>query len=380
MVDSPPRSTALVLGGGGARAAYQAGLLRGLARHLPDLRFPIITGVSAGGINAAFLAAHPGNLAEAAEALVALWSDLTLDQVFCVDSGRLGLNLLRWATRLISGGSRLAPRTRGLVDTAPLASFLRRHLPHRNGEIVGIRENLERGRLDAFALTTLDYGTGRTVTWCEGRSIATWERPNRISRETRICIDHVLASAALPLLFPAVKLDGSWYGDGGIRLAAPLSPALHLGAESVLALSTRYGRSAAEAAEPSVRGYPPPAQVFGTMLNAVFLDLLDQDAERLERFNRLLAKLPPEDRDGMRPVDLLTVRPSSDLGRLAGEHEIQLPGAFRFLTRGLGTRETRSPDALSLLMFEPGYLRRLIEIGEADAEAQRDGLLALLAE
>lgn len=369
---------AIVLGGGGARAAYQAGFLRGLGGQWPELRFPIVTGISAGAINAAFLASHREPLGTAARDLAELWSRLTLDQVFRVDARGLGRNLLSWATRLISGGSALAPRVRGLVDTAPLDAFLRRALRSAGGEISGIGENLDRGHLKAFALTTLEYATGRTVTWVEGRDVATWERPNRRSRKTRITVDHVMASAALPLVFPAVEIAGSWYGDGGIRLLAPLSPALHLGASRVLTLSTRYPRSFEEAESPAVTGYPPPAQVLGNLLNAVFLDVVDQDAARLERLNLLLRELPEEKRHGLKLLDLVVIRPSQDLGRLASGYEVELPRAFRFLTRSLGTRETKSPDFLSLLMFQGDYLRRLIEIGEADAEARREEIAALV--
>lgn len=369
---------AVVLGGGGARAAYQAGFLRGLGRAWPELRFPIVTGISAGAINAAHLASHPGPLAAAANDLVDLWAGLSIDQVFRVDTVSLVRNLLRWTARLASGGSPLAPGARGLVDTRPLDAFLRRALPARHGEIAGIAENLERGVLKAFALSTLDYGTGRTVTWVQGRDITTWERPLRRSRQARVTVDHVMASAALPLLFPAVALDGSWYGDGGVRLSAPLSPALHLGASRILTLSTRYPRTFEEADRAATRGYPPPVQVLGNLLNAIFLDVVDQDAARLERLNTLLLELPKEKRHGLKPIDLLVVRPSEDLGRLVSGYEVELPRAFRFLTRSLGTRETASPDFLSLLMFQPDYLRRLIAIGEADAEARREEIAALL--
>ena len=216
------------------------------------------------------------------------------------------------------------------------------------------------------------------MTWVQGCGINLWERPLRRSVETRLTVDHVMASAALPLFFPAIRLGDSWYGDGGIRLSAPLSPALHLGAQRILAISTSHRKTFAEADQPTSSGYPPPAQIFGQLANSVFLDVIDQDALRLERSNRFLARMPVHEREGFRVVDLLVVRPSQDLGRLAGEHEAQLPRAFRFLTRGWGTRETSSPDLLSLLMFEPTYLRRLIEIGEADAEARFDEILALV--
>lgn len=181
-------------------------------------------------------------------------------------------------------------------------------------------------------------------------------------------VSHIMASAALPFVFPAVRIAESWHGDGGIRLATPLAPAVHLGADRIIAISTRYQESVDEAALPKVSGYPPPAQIAGVMLNSMFLDAVDIDARNMERINRLLSVGSCGETAAYRPINVLVLRPSTDLGRLAGEYETRLPGTFRFLTRGLGTRQTESPDFLSLLMFQPDYLRRLIEIGEADAE------------
>jgi NTE family protein len=266
------------------------------------------------------------------------------------------------------------------VDTQPLRHHLTEALHAVDGEITGIRYNLERNRLKALAISTTSYTTGASVTWLQGRDIEPWQRPQRVTHATTVTVDHIMASSALPLLFPAVEIDGAWYGDGGVRLTAPLSPALHLGARRIIAISTRYARSAAEEEEPIIHGYPPPAQVGGVLLNAVFLDLLDNDALRLERLNRLLEALPDEHRNGLQPVKLLVLRPSQDLGKLASRFEAQLPRAFRFLTRGLGTKETDSPDMLSLILFQPDYLRALIEVGEKDAEARCEEIAAFLAE
>jgi NTE family protein len=376
--DRPAPEVAVVLSGGGARAAYQVGLLRFLARLAPGYRFPIVTGVSAGGINAIFLAAHPGGVAEATTDLESLWHALEAGKVFNVHSLSLGGSALRWATRL-AGGGRIAPEVRGLLDTRPLSRFLSRCLGTVDGEIPGVARNLDRGHLRAAALTTLNYSTGQTVTWVQGKNVRAWERSNRSCRQARLTIAHVMASAALPLVFPAIRLADGWHGDGGVRLAAPLAPAVNLGAERILAVSTRHQRASEETEVPAHR-YPPPAQIIGKLLNAVFLDVLDQDAERLQRINALLREIPPERRDGMREVQCLVIRPSQDLGRLASRYEPRLPRTFRFLTRGLGTRETASPDFLSLLLFQPDYLRRLMEIGEADAEARAEEISRLLLE
>jgi len=376
---TPRGGLGLVMGGGGARAAYQVGFLRAVARRRPDLAIPYLTGVSAGAINAAHLAAHHGTFGQSVEELSHLWSRLQIEDVFRVDAPSLLWNLVRWAARLIGGGN--APtRTRGLVDTEPLRRYLTEVLHAVDGELTGIDYNISRDRLRAIALSTSSYTTGQSVTWVQGSDIQRWERPLRTSRSARLTVEHVMASSALPLLFPAVELDGAWYGDGGMRLAAPLSPALHLGASKVLAISTRYGKSEQEEQDPQVKGYPPPAQIAGVLTNAVFLDLLDHDALRLELLNDLLLKLEPEDRQGLRPIQLMVTRPSRDLGRMAGEFEPRLPRGFRFLTRGLGTRETKSPDFLSLVLFQPDYIGALMEIGEGDAEDRMDDILVFLDE
>lgn len=369
---------ALMMGGGGARAAYQVGLLRYLARQFPGLSLPILTGVSAGAINTAYLAANTERFGPKVENLAGVWSNLTTEEVFRVDRLSLTRNAIRLGAKLVSGGALTKPRSHALVDTTPLRSLLQRMLRSVDDELPGIAANLESGGLKAVAITASSYSTGQSVTWVQGKRIALWDRAHRKSRLCTLGVAHVMASAALPIFFPAVRVDGAWYGDGGIRLTAPLSPAVHLGAERILAISTRYERTIEEADRPVVEGYPPPAQVVGVILNAIFLDLFDADALSLERVNRLIEAVSEERRMGMRPIWLLVLRPSRDLGALANEYEARLPTAFRFLTRGLGTRETRSNDLLSLLMFQPDYLTRLIELGEADAEARRAEIAAFV--
>ena len=368
----------IVMGGGGARAAYQVGTLRYIARRFPNLRIPIVTGVSAGAINAALLASHHGSFQQAIEELSGLWQNLRVEDVFKVDTPSLAWTGVRWAFQLFSGGVGGAMRVKGLVNTSPLRDYLSEALHAVDGELTGVQYNLAKGRLQAVALSSSSYTTGQSMTWIQGCDLREWERPQRRSRKTVLTVDHVMASSALPLFFPAQEIEGAWYGDGGIRLAAPLSPALHLGAGRILAISTRYDRDQSEADRPDVRGYPPPAQVVGAIMNSVFLDLLDQDALRLERLNRLIERLPEDERDDLRLIKLLILRPSADLGRLANEFEPQLPKTFRFLTRGLGTKQTESPDFLSLLLFQPDYLSRLIEIGESDAEAQSEEIDAFI--
>ena len=371
-------SLALVLSGGGARAAYQVGVLRYIVRRFPRLPADVLTGVSAGAFNAAFLACHQGSDVERVHDLVRTWRGLTMEQVFRVDLRSLSFNALRWLARLASGGSGATPPTRGLVDTTPLWKHVTQVLGAVDGNLLGIDASIKSGRLRSVAITGASYSTGQSVTWVQGDQGEPWDRPGRKSVKCNLRVSHVMASGALPLFFPATQVDGRWYGDGGIRLSTPLSPAIHLGATKILAVSTRYGRTREEADQPYVTGYPPPAQVLGLLFNAVFLDLLDQDAVRLQKVNELVGEAPKGHRHGMRNVKLCIVRPSRDLGRLANEYEPSLPKSFRFLTRGLGTRETRSNDVLSLVMFQPDYIQRLIELGASDAEAMKDEIAAFL--
>jgi NTE family protein len=383
MTSTPWSDLALMLSGGGARAAYQVGVLRLLSREFPDVVPGILTGVSAGGINAAYLAAHQEPYPEKVENLAEVWSNIRIDDVFRVDLRDLAARSLRWGGRLLAGGKYPLPPARSMVDTAPLRTLLERLLASGGGEIRGIAESLRAGWLRAVALTASSYTTGQSMTWvqaCDDCGIRTWERPQRKSVACQLRVDHVIASSALPFFFPAVEVDGAWYGDGGIRLTAPLSPAVHLGARRILAVSTRYARSREEADRPAITGYPPPAQVAGVLYNAIFLDQLDGDAFQLQQINRLIAGLPESRRDGLRHIDLLMLRPSVDLGRLANAYEPELPRAFRFLTRGLGTRETRSNDMLSLVMFQSDYVRRLVELGEEDAFARMPEIRRFLLE
>ena len=324
---------ALMLSGGGARAAYQLGVLRFFAREFPDVVPGILTGVSAGGINAAYLAAHQEPFPVKVENLAEAWTAIRIDDVFKVDLRNLASRTVRWGGRLLSGGKYPLPPARSMVDTEPLRQLVARLLDAEGGEIPGIAKSLQAGWLRAVALTASSYTTGQSVTWVQTRAdcgIQTWERPQRKSAPCVLQVDHVLASSALPFFFPAIQVDHAWYGDGGIRLTTPLAPAVHLGARRIIAVSTRYARSREEADLPAISDYPPPAQVAGVLYNAIFLDQLDADALEMLRINRLVARLPEPDRDGLRPIDLLMLRPSVDLGQLANAYEAALPRPLRF--------------------------------------------------
>ncbi len=363
----------MAFSGGGARGAYQVGLLRFLAERYPELEAPLLTGVSAGALNAAHLANQPGSFPERVDELERLWTGLRVEDVFRVDVVSMFTRAFLWAAQLgLWGGTRMGPRVRGLVDTHPLARTLHRVLASPSGELPGIERNLREGRLRAVAITTTHYDSGQTVTWCQGRSVREWDRPKRRAQTTALRVEHALASAALPVFFPAVRIGNDWYGDGAVRLHSPLAPAVHLGAERILAISTRYANGKDPVVRSSPAAYPQPAQVLGVMLNAIFLDLLDQDALRLERINELLggrrvrSNRRPADHD-LRPIQLLVLRPSRDLAQIATEFEPNLPRAFRWMLRRLGTRAAPGNDLLSVLLFQGDYAARLIELGYADA-------------
>ena len=365
---------ALVMSGGGARAAYQVGFLRGLAHHRKDVHFPIITGVSAGAINAAFLANESGSFQSKIEKLTDHWAGLTLEHVFRVDAPSIALHAGGWALRLILGRASKQVKVRAMVDTDPLRVFLQGILQSNDGRLSGVQSNLDSGELKGVALTASNYSTGQSVTWVQANEVDHWQRAHRKSISANVNVKHIMASAALPLFFPAVEVDGEWYGDGGIRLTAPLSPAIHLGAKKILAISTRYVPTIEEQGAGMLDDYPPPAQVVGAIFNAIFLDVFDNDALRLERINTLIEYSTEEHDHKLEPVKLLLLRPSENLGKIANQFEPNLPRTFRFMTRGLGTKETRSNDLLSMIMFQQDYISAMMDLGFRDAESRLDEL------
>ena len=290
----------------------------------------------------------------------------------------LATRMLRVGVRLTLGDIPFTKPVHGMLDTSPLRRFLRDAFEAQDGVIPGIEENLRDGRLRAVAISALRYDTNRTVTFFSGCDISEWEGPGRTSVRARLLVDHVMASSALPLVFPAVKVGEAWYGDGGVRLVSPLAPALHLGADRILAVSTHHGRTRQTA--PAAEVQPPSiATVLGSLYNAIFHDQLNQDAIQLARISRLAARLPATEREGLREVGLVVLRPSEDLGLVANEYERDLPRTFRHLMRRFGTRQARTQDFMSTVMFHPEYIARLLEIGERDGRDRGPALSGFLA-
>jgi NTE family protein len=372
----PPLRNALLLVGGGARAAYQAGVLRSLARSFPKVQFPILSGVSAGAINTALLANTADEFLRTTERLVALWEKLTVDQVFQTQFGSLGPTVLKWAVRMAAGGASSLPSVRQMVDTGPLRHFLHNALGTRDGLLHGIEANLASGRLSAVGFTTSKYPSGQSTTWVQGRDVVPWQHHGRSGVSTLLTVEHIMASAALPLVFPAVQLADGWYADGGVKLTAPLSSSVSLGADRILAISTL--RSASPDSTAPLSGYPPTSTVLGMLIDSVFVDMLDADAMAMRQMNQLMADNSARTRNHQRPVEVLVVRPSEDLGELAREFETELPRALRQVFQALGSQKSDRSNIIATLLFQPRYLRRVLEIGERDGHRRRDELAAFL--
>ncbi len=359
--------TALVLTGGGARAAYQVGVLAAIAERTRGAVFPILTGASAGAINAAYLAAHPGDLPAAVEGLRAQWSRLTADLIYGSRTPTLVRLLARWLENLALGRRHDDPQGRGIFDTRGLRAHLEAGI-----DFSGIERNLAGGRLRAVGLTATSYSTGRAVTFVQGGAeVPVWQRANRVAVRSRLTLDHLMASSAIPLIFPAVQVDGRHFGDGSVRQTFPLSPAIHLGASRVLAIGTSPHPTPPPGAR-SEEPYPSVAQSLGLLLDSVFMDNLDADAEVLESVNRLVDERPGAASlsGGFRHVDFLLFRPSRDLEAIAGDCADRLPRPIRSLARAFGADGKGGAAFLSYLLFDPVFTSRLVDLGFEDGHRE----------
>jgi NTE family protein len=366
----------LVLTGGGARAAYQAGVLRALAEILPPgaIPFRVLCGISAGAVNASFLGGNLEDFGAATERLQELWLALSPDRVYRTDTTRMLSIGTRWMRDLSGGGLFRRSRINFLLDATPLRDFLHAQLP-----LLRLRQNLGSGALLGFAVTATSYATASAVTFFDGNPEARpWVRATRVGVRETIRIDHVMASAAIPIFFPPIRIKGAWYGDGSVRMTAPLSPAIHLGADRLVVIGVRRWKTSEEllpGARPARKESLAPSEIAATLLNAVFLETIESDVERLERINKMVELVPAADRPrlphGLRPVPALVLRPSRDLGQLAGDQYRRFPRFLRYLLRGIGAHAGNAPDLLSYLAFEPVYVGRLLELGYDDTMARR---------
>jgi NTE family protein len=387
----------LVLTAGGARGAYQAGVLKRIG-ELPLLAerpcpFPIIAGASAGAINGAIMAAQSARFGAATQRVAEVWSELSVEQVFRTDPAAM----LRGAASLLCDftvGSLFGfTLSHGLLDASPLGRLLADAFATS-----GIAQGIDAGHVYAVAITATSYHSGRSYTFIEGKpGHRVWQKSRRVVLPVKLTHRHILASAAIPLVFPPVKLPSDsgelWFGDGGLRLVAPMSPAIRLGATHVFAIGVRSSRAADSLARDEAAGVrsdsaaalacPPLAQVCGVFLNAIFLDHLDTDLDHLLRLNQLLAAHGPPNggagiEEPMKHVEPLMIAPSEDLALVAKQFEHRMPKLVRMAMAGLGTPDAQSADLMSYLLFDSAYTGALVEIGYRDASERIGEIEAFL--
>ncbi len=370
--------TALVLPGGGARAAYQAGVLTCICEMLPDPTinpFPIVCGTSAGAINAATIACQASNFRAAVETLNDVWRNMRARDVYRSDPLGIATSGARWLSSLMLGWFiRRSPRS--LLDNDPLRQMLTRRLDFRN-----IDRAIADGSLHAVAVSASGYTSGHSISFFQAPSdIEPWARMQRFGSRARLNVEHLMASAAIPFVFPAIRLHREWFGDGSMRQLAPLSPAIHLGAEKVLVIGA--GRMSEKTERQRGESYPTLAQVAGHALSSIFLDGLAVDIERMQRINRTLAAIPDEVKQGagmtLRPIETLVIAPSQRLDHLAAKHAKALPRSVRLLLRGIGAMNKAGGALTSYLLFEQPYTRALIDLGYRDTEARKGEVRAFL--
>lgn len=374
--------TGLILSGGGARAAYQVGVLAGIADLLPagaPNPFPVIVGTSAGAINAVKLASGASHFCAAVRELAGFWQSFRSHQVLRSDWPGVVRQAGRFVGHSLLGMGSQVPVA--LLNSSPLRDLLNARL-----ELDGIERAIEARHLRAVAVTAFGYESGQAVTFYQGKgTIDSWLRHRRIGLPTQLTVEHLLASSAIPLLFAPVKIDQEYFGDGAVRQSAPISPALHLGANRVLVVGVSGNPRGVEANNPVQRtmigAQPTLAQIGGHMLNSTFIDSLESDIELLERLNLLSHLLPgeqPVHTLGLAPVEVLVISPSQPIDEIAARHRHELPPALRMFLRGPGATKTSGAGVLSYLLFEAGYCSELIELGRKDALAQQDQLKAFL--
>ncbi len=370
-------SRGLVLTGGGARAAYQVGVLKGIASILPRSvynPFPIICGTSAGAINALSIAGRAGPFRLRIRKLEAIWQELRASDVYRTDFLGVSANAFHVMASFLHSGYGIG-RPISLLDNTPLRQLLDSYV-----KFDYLDTAVSNGELEAIAISAMSYASGQSVTFFQGQTeIDQWKRARRRGERTRLSIDHLMASTAIPSLFPAVKLSDGYYGDGAVRQLKPISPALHMGAKQLLIIGVSDNATASEV-QPTEHHSPSIAQIVGHMFNSAFIDSVESDLETLESINRLANALPESLRANngitdLNPVDVLSISPSKSIDSIAQEHIHELPSSLKLFLKITGaTAQGGGTSAASYLLFEPGFCRKLIDLGYRDALAKQTAI------
>jgi len=372
------KKTGLLLAGGGARAAYQVGVLKAVSTLLPRKAcnpFQVISGTSAGAINGTALAIYSSNFHTAVHRMVSVWEHFHASRVFRTDPLGVITTGTRWLAAMTFGGlGRYNPHS--LLDRSPLRELLETRLVFER-----IQAAIDEGNLHALGITCSGYTSGQSVTFYQGSpTIAPWRRARRIGHPAKIGLPHILASSAIPMIFSAIKINDQYFGDGSMRQIAPISPALHMGADRLLIVGAR--NQPYSSAHIESEGYPSLAQIAGHILNSIFLDSLEADLERLARINKTISLIPShhltEGNTTLRHVDVLVITPSQELDDIAAKHAKLLPRSLRFLLKRIGALNRNGANLVSYLLFEQEYCQELIALGYHDALARKNELMAFL--
>ncbi len=362
---------ATVLSGGGARGAYQAGVMRALYEISHELDnyalFKNLCGVSAGAINACSLASRADDLDQATKQLCDTWSHLQADQVFRTDYTSVTRNAMKLVRNLGFGplAQQSANKSIGLLNTQPLLELIQNSI-----DFDRIQPNLDAGRIKTLTTTATDYATALSITFVQtNEDYEEWTSDNRLSQKTPLRPEHIMASSAIPIFFPPVNVMGRYFGDGSLRNTAPLSPAIHLGATHILVAGVRnWGQVTLES---KAKMNPSMGRVLSVLINAVFLDSIESDLERLQLINSSIRQLEKAGlKSELKPIRTLYIHPSKDLAEMAAKRSDELPRVIRYLFAGLGSTE-ESSELLSYLLFEPEYCSQLVQLGLADTHQQK---------